>query len=154
MSRSKDIGTAAESDLVRYLRTVGWPHAERRALAGTLDKGDVTGTPGICWEVKARNRTIGDGQIAAWLIETELERANAAADFGVLVVKRRGHGRARVGSWWAVLEAADVASLVTRRSEDVLIPRDAAPFPVRLLLADVVTLLHAAGYGTPNGGEG
>jgi hypothetical protein len=47
MTRSKDKGTAAESLVVKYLQSTYWPHAERRALSGGLDKGDITGTPGL-----------------------------------------------------------------------------------------------------------
>src|SRR5690606_27104000 len=64
MSRSKDIGTRAETAVVRYLRANGFEHAERRALRGRQDAGDITGTPGICWEVKARKRPISDTDVA------------------------------------------------------------------------------------------
>ena len=50
--RPKDIGTAAETAVVRFLRDNGFPLAERRALHGSTDRGDITGTPGLVWEVK------------------------------------------------------------------------------------------------------
>src|SRR5690606_4660297 len=51
--KPRDTGTRAETAVVRYRRDHGWPHAERRALRGNQDAGDITGTPGVCWSVKA-----------------------------------------------------------------------------------------------------
>lgn len=47
-NRPKAIGTAAETAVVRYLAAHGFPAAERRALHGATDLGDITGTPGLC----------------------------------------------------------------------------------------------------------
>lgn len=140
MARPKDIGTAAETAVVRALRQHGWPHAERRALAGIHDLGDITGTPGICWEVKGGDaaRNASDGQIADWLAETEKERVNAHADIGVLVIQRRSVGPANAHRWWAVLRAN--AWILGATKHD---------FPIRMLLADACLLLRAAGYGQP-----
>lgn len=149
MSRSKDIGTRAETAVVRYLQANGFPHAERRALRGRQDAGDITGTPGICWEVKARKRPISDTDVAAWLAETETEAAAADAEIGVLVVRRAGVGEGNAGRWWAYLTAGTVTGLA---SEGGFVPYGQLGFPVRMLLRDAVTLLHLAGYGTPDGG--
>jgi len=86
---------------VKFLIESGFPYAERRALHGSTDLGDITGTPGLVWEVKAGEAamTASDNQIIAWLVETEVERVNAKAEFGTLVVQRRRH---HPRSWWAV----------------------------------------------------
>lgn len=147
MTRSKDIGTRAETAVVRYLQAYGWPHAERRALAGAHDLGDVTGTPGIVWEVKARKALISDRDVDGWMDETETERRNAGAAWGVLVVRRSGVGEGHAGRWWAYLPAGDVAELVTELG--TFVPHGRLKFPVRMLLSDAVSLLHGAGYGTP-----
>lgn len=120
MSANRRKGTAAESALVRFLQSRGWPYAERRALAGAKDKGDVTGTPGLCWEQKSAARIC----IPEWMRETEIERVNAGADYGVLVIKPRGVGETRVDQWAALLP-----------------------------LSVVVELLHLAGYGDAPVGE-
>lgn len=63
-----------------------WPTAERRALSGKNDRGDVTGLgPRYVIECKAA-RAI---ELATWIDETETERVNANADYGILVIKRR-----------------------------------------------------------------
>jgi hypothetical protein len=100
VTNSKNKGTMAETTVVRYLRSTYWPHAERRALAGGQDKGDITGTPGLAWEVKAA-KTIC---VPAWLRETEVERENAKADHATLVIKPVGVGGTRVGEWYALMD--------------------------------------------------
>jgi hypothetical protein len=157
--RPKDKGTDAERAVARYLQAHGWPSAERRALRGRQDAGDITGTPGVCWEVKAYKRPPGDGQVDGWMVDTECERGNADADFGVLIVRRPGYSEARVDRWWAYLPVQDVAAIVALGANQ---PRPTpAPLgirghfaylefmPTRMALGDVVRLLRSAGYGEP-----
>lgn len=110
MTRSKDKGTAAETGVVNALIRLGWPHAERRTLSGANDKGDVSGVIGICFEVKDTN----SWQVPAWWRETEVERLNAAADFGILVIKVPGIGHANAEKWITVMER-DAAELLRLR---------------------------------------
>lgn len=97
MSASKEKGTRAETALAEYLRGY-WPYAERRALCGSVDKGDIAGIPGVVWECKAGERLC----IPQWLAETECERVNAGAELGILAVKPKGVGTTNVGRWWAI----------------------------------------------------
>lgn len=92
MSKSKQKGTAAETAVVRYLRSFDFkglgqpfPNAERRALSGNRDMGDVAGIPGTVIEVKAAETL----KLAEWQRETLAEKANAEADRCLLVVKRK-----------------------------------------------------------------
>lgn len=145
-NRPKKIGTETESAVVAYLRANGFPTAERRALAGVHDLGDIIGTPGVAWECKGGKAaaTASDGQVAAWLTETQTERANSRSDIGVLVLKRTAIGPERAGQWWAVLTVRDVLLLT-----GVLHGHPAEPRPIRMHLHTAVELLRAAGYGTP-----
>jgi len=86
VNRPKIKGTAWETKCILALRNAGWPFAERRALAGSLDKGDLTGIPGVVAEMKdCRTLTFGP-----WLKEAQVETANAGADIGFVWAKRRG----------------------------------------------------------------
>lgn len=85
MNRSKARGTAFETAVVRYLQEHGFPYAERRALAGNSDRGDIAGVPGVAIECKAVQRI----ELAQFVDEAQRERANAGAALGVTVVKRR-----------------------------------------------------------------
>lgn len=88
MSATRRRGTTWESTIVDYLRTHGAPHAERRALNGAKDRGDIAGLPGVVIEAKAAARA----ELAAWLDEAEVERRNDRADIGLVWFKRRGKG--------------------------------------------------------------
>jgi len=105
---SKAKGTAAETAFVAYLRRRGWLHAERRALSGSQDKGDVAGLPGVVLEVK-NCRTV---QLGAWLKEAAVEQRNADAVLGVVVNKPHGVGLDRVGDWHAHLTVRQLCDLL------------------------------------------
>ena len=108
MSKAKAKGTSAETAVVKYLIDNGFPHAERRALTGAVDLGDITGTPCLAWEVK-NHKTY---KIPAWLKETELETKNARADFGVLIVKPNGVGVTNTANWWAIMSLEQITNLL------------------------------------------
>jgi hypothetical protein len=104
VNRSKSKGTFAETAVATYLRDNGWPYAERRALAGALDKGDITGTPGLAWEVKYAGSGLKMGE---WVTEMLTERTNAGAAHGILVIKPAGRGIKRTGEWFSVMVSWD-----------------------------------------------
>jgi len=88
VTKSKAKGTAFERLIADYLAQY-WQYADRAPLTGNKDRGDISGIPGLVWELK-NAKTL---RLSEWLEETETERQNANADHGLLVVKRRGHGR-------------------------------------------------------------
>lgn len=100
MSKSKQKGTAAETAVVKALQRLGWPHVERRALQGAEDKGDISGIPGVCFEVKDAKTW----QVSGWLQETLEERANAKATHGILVIKLPGVGHSNAEKWLTVMD--------------------------------------------------
>lgn len=144
VNKSKNLGTAAETRVVRYLAANGFPYAERRALAGIKDLGDITGTPDIAWEVKAGQAAwnASDNQIDKWLVETEVERVNAKASVGILVVARRGKNPR---DWWAVM---------TMRNHQLLLGHALTHpslhlYPCRTTLSRAVEMLRHGGWGDP-----
>lgn len=87
MNRSKIKGTAAESAVRDYLHVNGYPYAERLALSGAHDRGDITGVdPRIVIEVKSHKELA----FGPWLKEANVEAANAGAEIGIVWAKRRG----------------------------------------------------------------
>ena len=105
MNKSKQIGTDGESGVVRFLKENGFPTAERRALHGSLDLGDITGIPGVVIEVKSGNaaRNASMGTIDKWVQESLTECKNAGADIWFLVVQRYAYGPARAGNWRCIM---------------------------------------------------
>lgn len=106
MSKNRQKGTAFETQVVEALKANGFSHAERRALHGTADKGDITGTGPLVWECKNHKEI----KLSEWLTETEQERLNAMADHGILVVKRKGRGDALKS--YAVMELGQLITLL------------------------------------------
>lgn len=141
VNRSRNIGTTAETAVVRYLQQNGFPFAERRSLRGAKDAGDISGTIGVCWEIKGGStaKYAGDALVEEWLVQTETERGNADADFGVLVMQRAGYGPERCGNWWAITR---FGSIVPSTRKGPL-----ADAPVRMTLSALVSFLHENGYG-------
>ena len=108
MSTNRSKGTSFETMIVRYMRDNGFPMAERRALHGSLDKGDINPGVPLVFECKAAKRH----ELSNWIQQTEQERVNAEADFGVLVVKRQGH--ATGGEQYALMRFEDMLKLLKK----------------------------------------
>lgn len=125
MTRSRAVGTAAETAVVSLLRSTYWPHAERRALKGACDQGDVSGVIGVCVEVKACVN--GPLRVTEWMRQLREETVNAGAATGVLVVKDAGYGSTRVGKWQAWMEVGAHEALVRAAWERRGDPCDAIP---------------------------
>jgi hypothetical protein len=53
---AKKAGTEWETAIVKALVSCGFPHAERRRLAGAKDRGDIAGVPGLAIESKNTSR--------------------------------------------------------------------------------------------------
>lgn len=145
-TRPKDIGTRAESATVKAVKPY-FPDADRAALHGSQDIGDLINTGDICFEVKGGN-TARDAAnagrsvlIEKWLADTERERKAAGKKFGVLVLQRAGVTDAR--RWWAILNVAAFAHIMGA-------PGHKNDSPVRLELGHLLDILADQGY-TPDG---
>jgi hypothetical protein len=103
---SKAKGTRAETAVANYLREQGWPAVERRALAGSSDKGDIAGLRDLVVEVKACKAM----DLGGWLREAGAEALNAGADFGIVFAKRRG--KADPADWYVVMRGSDLVQLL------------------------------------------
>lgn len=86
MTASRRKGTSWETAIVTYLRGNGAPHAERRALGGAKDRGDIAGIPGVVIEAKSAARV----ELGVWTAEAETERRNDGANLAAVWIKKRG----------------------------------------------------------------
>jgi hypothetical protein len=146
VSRSKSIGTAIESAVVKFLTQMGL-NARRVALAGVNDEGDVhvvspAGRTTVI-ECKGGKQTHNPTrqQVADWYQEAVNELANVGidGDIPVLVYKRKGSGAANAHEWWAVLDLDDINHL---RGGKAAI----GGMLVWITLGDLAGLLKGAGY--------
>lgn len=146
-------GKVEERKVAAYLRVNGFLDAKRTVRTGyraggncSPDEGDICGTPGLAWQVKSTHEREW-WKIPNWLAAVAQQKIAARADYGILVLKRKGH--ADPGMWWAHLYLADIAALLGVPPE--LTPGSlSAQVPMRLALGDLLPLLHRAGYGDPS----
>lgn len=99
----KHRGYASQRIVADYLQEHGFEFAESTGAgrSGT----DVTGTPGIDWEVKARRSL----NLVA-LIDQMLDRGDD--DLHVAVVRPDGKGPATIQDWPAILPLSDLVDLL------------------------------------------
>lgn len=102
MARRK--GAQAERDVINWLQTVGFPHAERRGSG--FEASDVIGIPGLTIEIKNQARlNLGD-----WVDQLTKEMAADGNTTGVVIHKRIG--RVNPGDWYATMPASVIAALL------------------------------------------
>ena len=146
---SLKVGKETEQLVARYLRSRGLAGVERAVRTGfrtperaVADAGDLTGWPGVCVQVKSlRPANAAERQTRTWLAETELQRAQSGASVGLLVVRR--WGTTDVGEWWCFLAVRDLWLMGDPAGVQ---PEAWTAAPVRLELADVVTLMQTWGW--------
>lgn len=106
VNKSKIKGTSAETAVVNYLIKNGALHAERRALTGNKDRGDIAGIPGVTIEVKNCARDA----LGSWIDELRTEMINDHADVGFVWHKRRG--TTDPGKWFVTLTGEQVIAIL------------------------------------------
>jgi hypothetical protein len=120
-SPQKRKGSAAELAVAKWLRKLGWIHAERSRAGWTDDRGDIDGMPGVCIEVKAEKKF----DLPGYLRELEVEMANAKAWTGTVIIKRRGS--MNVDDWYAVMPAKVWGELMLMLDQPTQNPVTPAP---------------------------
>ena len=120
MSKSRDKGTRFESEVVDYLKERGFPHAERRALGGHRDRGDIAGVPGWMLECKAEQRI----DWAGYADEVRRQQEHAGTPNGAAVIKRRGHPVERA---YVQLDLATFVRLVDESTDPITTALRAGP---------------------------
>ena len=96
-------GRASEKHVADYWRQHGFPYCEP---VGAFRPGaDLTGTPGISVEVKARAGL----SLPAWMRQAEQAAEHCLP---ILIVRNNGQGPASIGNWSAVLRHHDLMQLL------------------------------------------
>ena len=111
MSANKRRGTAFETEVATFLRSHGLRRAERRALSGTKDRGDIANVPGWVLECKNAVRM----ELATWIDEAKSEAANED-EFQAAIVEDDDS----IPAWLApVLRPSRWAVIMKRRGKNV-----------------------------------
>lgn len=103
MSR-KQRGYDSQRIVAEFLKSHGWPYAEPTGAGrpGT----DVTGAPGIDWEVKARRDLDLTGTL-----RQQAERADEST-VCIAVIRPNGYGPARIAEWPALTTLQQMTQLL------------------------------------------
>lgn len=112
MSRARQKGTAAETAIVNYLRSRGFPFVERRAGNGIRDRGDIAGLPGVVIEAKACVKT----DLAGWVAQAKQEAANAGVTRWAVWFKRKG--TTNPANWYVVMDGETYTRYLTQVGPD------------------------------------
>ena len=108
-SAAKRKGTqGGEIPAVNWLKENGFPYADRRLAGATLDKGDISGIPGVTIEIKNHAKM----DLAGWIEELKVEMANDKAWTGVVWHKRKG--KSSPGDWYATLPGSVYIDLLKK----------------------------------------
>lgn len=100
-------GGRFERELVQFLKENGFPHAERRALRGADDRGDIVGIPGLVIEAKSHNRL----DLPGWLDQLREEKERDGGSDGAVIARRRNHW---IGKSYFVMDAIDGIKMLRR----------------------------------------
>ena len=115
MSKAKQKGTALETECARFLTSYIKQKFNRLPLVGNKDVGDIRSEALPDFVFECKNRKDALSSLSEIMRETEQERVNADAKFGVALVKRRNFG---TGGAYAVMELHTFAQLIKERLEN------------------------------------
>ena len=112
MSMQAQKGATFEQDTSDYLAAaLGDDRIERRVKHGTNDRGDIAGLrihgKRVVVECKNHKRM----ELAEWVDEAEIERGNDDADYGIVIHKRRGCGKAKFGGNYVTMTLETFAAI-------------------------------------------
>lgn len=94
----KHRGYKSQAILANYLKTKGWVFAE--STGAGRQGSDITGTPGIDWEVKAR----ADFNPSA--VMKQLAERNKEGVLPVAVLRLNGQGEASIEDWCFIVSVS------------------------------------------------
>lgn len=103
MSKMKAMGTSHETSIKSWLRSNGWPYADRKVLSGANDEGDLRLSERIPFviEAKTAKSTTDRASLGTFVKELKVEVENASADGGAVVFKKKG--TTDVGEYYAIM---------------------------------------------------
>ncbi len=93
-------GMATQRIVADDLRSSLWPYVE--STGAGRQGADLTGTPGVCIEIKARRAL----DLPGWLAQAQ-RNALLGGGLAVLIVRPDGYGEAKLSQWPVVLRYED-----------------------------------------------
>lgn len=103
-------GTKGETDRVRYMQSRGWKYATRIPKKGNRDCGDMILDQAV--PVMIESKETKSFTPSVFNDEMTVQVENAAAEFGFVIVKRRG--TTDVGRYYALTDVSNMMNLIER----------------------------------------
>ena len=100
----KHRGYASQRIVADYLKAHGFPYAE--STGAGRQGSDITGTPCLDWEIKARTNFDPSGTIK------QLAARSKDGTLGLAVLRLNGQGEASVGQWVGMLPLSVLVQLL------------------------------------------
>ena len=110
MSKQRQKGTRGETDRVNYFKARGWKYATRIPTAGANDKGDLILDQAV--PVMIESKEVKAFTPSTFIAEMEAQIKNSKADFGCVVVKKKG--TTDVGKYYCLTTVDQMMSLLER----------------------------------------
>lgn len=114
-SKSKRKGTVMETGVLRYLR-LRFEDDERTirrvVLHGSMDEGDIHGLSYRGGKIVLEVKNCRKYEPKEWLRQAERERANADADYGVVVFHVNGIGLGNMGEQGVLMTLETFCKLI------------------------------------------
>ena len=95
-------GPTFEQDCADYVTDNGCEVIRKRPH-GSNDQGDLHGVVFNGKRVTVECKNHQRMELSAWLDEAERERANDGGDFGIVIHKRKGKGKAKFGETYVTM---------------------------------------------------
>jgi len=111
-------GSTFERMIADYLKSQGFPFADRRVKSGAKYRGDIGGIGIHEQRLVLEAKNTARINLGVWASEVEVERVNDSALAGVILHKRHGKGKAE--DQWVTMTLRDFTAILTgKRPEDV-----------------------------------
>ena len=108
---AKKAGTQMETLVAGYLNQHVDDRIERRRLAGSKDRGDISGLRHMGEPVAIEVKNTSRINLGAWATEAEIARGNSDSVAGIIVHKR--HGKGQPADQWVTMTLGDLVALLT-----------------------------------------
>lgn len=114
---AKAAGSSFERLVADYLAEHVDDRIDRRVKTGAVDRGDITGMRYFGKRVVIECKNEAKVKLGPWMTETEIERGNDDALFGVIAHKRHGKGQAK--DQWITMTLSEFVAIINQNREHV-----------------------------------
>jgi hypothetical protein len=111
-NKNKSLGTSHETAIKTWLRSNGWPYADRKTQTGAKDEGDLRLSERVPFVVEAKSSRSTTSKLSLSTFVKELidEVENSGSEEGAVIIKKQG--TTDVGHYYALMPVYMLNSLL------------------------------------------